>query len=877
MPEPIDMLELAKRLIPDIETHMPNSVRQAFESGQVKSIFRTGAPQVNPDGMRNPITSSSSGRPSSTYFLLDDGRAARYGVDDNTIEWMVAQRAKGSSIDGAGWMGSRASVPKLVPNQDDPFVFDKILFGNKSESGLGLGGDLEKTLKESKTITDEPVVGKNIYETFSKDGKIITSHGGNTVTDVYTREGYATFYEDMANPIRGASPALVTKPVGDIDFATKTGKELPVALPFAKAAPPSPPVTTVSSPTTTTSPDPEPTSRLRGTLAGENAAPTTKPIQMDMYHGGFGLDEGLVDPAKHSSGRTPLPALTVSDEATARRYAKTGGPAGGFAGGNTYKLGLEFDSPGRIVGAFDPASDDFINFMRNSLPEEGVRAPLVPGGKPGVARYREMFDTAIGEMPEGDRTYYSVMDAVSNIHDKYRPLGEYDYLPRAQGSIEAKRFGIDALTWTDHGDEAMGLLDPHDVRSKTGRVNIRSLDNVTETLPAPTAAPSMEDLKKAGASTVVDTENISPPTLNSKQQEFLESIKAEKVAKETAAAEALPATKKSVEEAGYLYHYAPREARESILSGGLQVSKARTAVSDVAGEFSEFSKHVPENSMYFFTNPADAPSAATIFGIDDQAQRPDLYRVKIEPGMLDDMVVDPRLPLRGGVGSAVIVPSKTGSFSAELIGENAEFGMKSDGISPATYDPITPASPVADDLHDAEVTKTTTTNAPISQRRLDALEEMAESGTDAEREIARKKLEELRKSGRAPRRGPGDLGTRVDIRTEPSIKGTDAAAPPPTGASVTPKTPTATVTTDAPKVKPTAPPSSGAPPKGPSLMDNAAETARNIAKGHGNAKTLGIIGAATLLGVGYASTRNKKNVPRDQGTYMDESRRRLGY
>lgn len=39
---PMDMFELAKKLIPDIETNMPAQVREAFEAGKVKSIFRTG-------------------------------------------------------------------------------------------------------------------------------------------------------------------------------------------------------------------------------------------------------------------------------------------------------------------------------------------------------------------------------------------------------------------------------------------------------------------------------------------------------------------------------------------------------------------------------------------------------------------------------------------------------------------------------------------------------------------------------------------------------------------------------------------------------------------------------------------------------------------
>jgi len=176
-------------------------------------------------------------------------------------------------------------------------------------------------------------------------------------------------------------------------------------------------------------------------------------------------------------------------------------------------------------------------------------------------------------------------------------------------------------------------------------------------------------------------------------------------------------------------------------------------------------------------------------------------------------------------------------------------------------------------------TGTVTSNAPVSQRRLEALEEMAANGTDAEKEIARKKLEELRRQGRAPRTGPGDLGKPTNIRTTPSAHGADVAAPHAGATTTTAADVVAEVTTDAPKVKVTAPPSSGAPPnkKTKSLLDDAAEAARNVAKGHGNARTLGIVGAATLLGVGVASTRSKNSVQRGSGTYMDESRRDLGY
>jgi len=197
-------------------------------------------------------------------------------------------------------------------------------------------------------------------------------------------------------------------------------------------------------------------------------------------------------------------------------------------------------------------------------------------------------------------------------------------------------------------------------------------------------------------------------------------------------------------------------------------------------------------------------------------------------------------------------------------------------------EPSAPSAPVADELIEPKIVKAI--ENPTADEYADARARgdlIATETYDHGAEVAKATAsgEPLVESPppKPKRKGPGDLGAPTDIRTTPKPKGTDAAAPAPTSTSVTPKTPTAIVTTDTPKVKPTTPPSSGSPSKGKSLLDNAAETAKNIAKGHGNARTLGIVGAATLLGVGYASTRSKKSVQRDQGTYMDQSRRDLGY
>ena len=172
-------------------------------------------------------------------------------------------------------------------------------------------------------------------------------------------------------------------------------------------------------------------------------------------------------------------------------------------------------------------------------------------------------------------------------------------------------------------------------------------------------------------------------SLTPQQSSFLETLKQEKLAKDARARAATSQTMKSVEEHGYLYHYAPRDARESILKEGMRPSQARTAIGDIKGPMAHYSTHVPENSLYFFTDPNFAPSAEMLFDGDT----PDMYRIKIEPGMLDNMAVDPRLPIVGGRGSAVILPIKGDSIFAELFAVDVEFdyGAESGTIKGRTF------------------------------------------------------------------------------------------------------------------------------------------------------------------------------------------------
>ena len=200
-----------------------------------------------------------------------------------------------------------------------------------------------------------------------------------------------------------------------------------------------------------------------------------------------------------------------------------------------------------------------------------------------------------------------------------------------------------------------------------------------------TASMGLDELRaavvQANGGVVPDSGRGRP--LTAAQSLFLETARQEKLATDALAQAATSQTMKSVEEHGYLYHYAPREARESILKEGMRPSQARTAIADITGPMSHHSTHVPENSLYFFTDPNYAPSAEQLF----DGGRPDMYRVKIEPGMLDNMAVDPRVPIVGGRGSAVILPIKGDSIFAELLAVDVEFdyGAESGTIKGRTF------------------------------------------------------------------------------------------------------------------------------------------------------------------------------------------------
>lgn len=293
----------------------------------------------------------------------------------------------------------------------------------------------------------------------------------------------------------------------------------------------------------------------------------------------------------------------------------------------------------------------------------GSKRPMVP------ANYSKMSDDQLLANYESAKLTYQEQLKID-------PEGKA-FMPTARGAVEgyekelAKR-GIDPSGSSVPKIEAKVSSD---VEPPTSRLRGTSVE-AYEKMQAKKAAEAVRELSPAQqwAAAKEYSENVDPEQGWKRMQE--------------AALASTETTKKSIEESGYLYHYAPREYREAILSEGLMTSKARTAALDAK----LLDKgNIPSGGIYFFTNPEDAPSANVVVENRkwnaDASKRvgpgADLYRIKIEPGMLEDMVVDAKLPIRDDAASAVILSNKDGAFKVELVGEDANFGRRT-----ASYTPI---------------------------------------------------------------------------------------------------------------------------------------------------------------------------------------------
>lgn len=248
----IDMFDLARKLAPDIEKNMPESVKEALEGGKIRSIFRTSA-------------SAGDTTPGSIYLTHDDGRVARYGRH------------------GMGWDEYRADTVggKTPLTKDDPWFFTRSLFhkkGTKNPSGGIPVSDLEDLIKKGDLLTN-PIAGRMLFESREEAGVVVQIHAGDLLSDVYNRDGSVSFLDDLANRSRlpSAMPGVIEASIDDIELTERSAptvgtiKKRQAIIPQLKS--PVPPVAPPVTPPTTSKP---PTGRLRGTALGStqtNASP----------------------------------------------------------------------------------------------------------------------------------------------------------------------------------------------------------------------------------------------------------------------------------------------------------------------------------------------------------------------------------------------------------------------------------------------------------------------------------------------------------------------------------------------------------------------------------------------------------------------------
>jgi hypothetical protein len=765
MSDPIDMLELAKKLIPDIETGMPEDMSKAFAEGKIKSIFRTS----DSASLSSFGKTGTSGRlpgkvsPGSTYFMHEDGGIARYGRHgkgwaDDRVSVGAKEATGGVFLDEAKFT---KQFPEAIPSNTSYF-----------DEGMAAGRDF-----------NEPKIGLGIIEYDKGPAGAIRGdryHEGHYVSDIYRSSGEAEFTGFLGGKApRDSDMNIIKSNISDINFEIQANgyggtQGIPSLKTPSSGLPPTAPPTSVAEDIAPTS-----TGRLRGT-AVPNSAPRPGSITMQSAAmskiGHINSPKyGLKVPDMNINHGWKIHGDLVADLTREEAFAKIGlettdtgakivdQKAYDAFNSRLSKIGID---PANVPNTNVDFAESFLISRR--IEEVGSHSTQMVNGRP------------MTNLPQYNRFYSDPLDTLSMM--------EVFHENQTQYKASAK-----------YGDG----------RSFTGYTqSIENRDKLISSLES-RLGDRLQD--------------INPTILGGHQTEGATQLSQKITGRFTTEYTDIPS-------AGGAMDWASQNPA---------ASKGQAAIDNVMA-----------------TNPQMRPYIHT--GVIDDQSAANLKKLTDDFPVFNEMLHGP---------NGYVSPYATIEDTFSQQGYDYKTG-KALAPSTATAPPVTPVTPVTP--------PPTPPTATISQRKLDAIEEMAANGTNEEKEIAKKKLEELRRSGRVPRTGPSDLGRPTGIRTTPSAHGADVAAPH-AGTGTKAADVAAEVTTDAPKVRVTNPPSSGAPSKTKTLLDDAAEAARNVARGHGNAKTLGIAGAAALLGVGYVSTRNKNNPPRNQGTYMDESRRRLGY
>jgi hypothetical protein len=156
-----DMLALGRSLHPDFEKDMPASVRDAFEQGRIKTIFRTNSTTV-------PLGSAlRAGR------TIDPKELSIYAVDDKGA---IARFGKG----GEGWTGGPRMTDTKEKTTDATAFAEEVRYTD-------VGGRNKEYLRDRSGLSTEIGIGKRPVE-FDGRGRV---HEGTGITDFYHSSGEA--------------------------------------------------------------------------------------------------------------------------------------------------------------------------------------------------------------------------------------------------------------------------------------------------------------------------------------------------------------------------------------------------------------------------------------------------------------------------------------------------------------------------------------------------------------------------------------------------------------------------------------------------------------------------------------------------------------
>jgi hypothetical protein len=130
--QPVDLFQVALGMDPRFGENMPQDVADAFASGDVARVFRTGSVSYTPDRKKFPYTDITPSRQASIhgeysgsiYVQTHSGRTARWKLPE------IAQQLKDGSTDAA-WNANHG-VGSFFDNAmgvhlDDPDVVNQYL------------------------------------------------------------------------------------------------------------------------------------------------------------------------------------------------------------------------------------------------------------------------------------------------------------------------------------------------------------------------------------------------------------------------------------------------------------------------------------------------------------------------------------------------------------------------------------------------------------------------------------------------------------------------------------------------------------------------------------------------------------------------------